>query len=384
LSKKFIFFLTFITLNVHGAEFSAKSYDFKNFDSSTLRKSDLGPDLGAVNYYNNLLKITNQPISDSNSTRGAAEINVYQKASQGTVLIVTDESLGSGAVITNKGHILTNYHVVGKNKSVTVFFKTVNSEKLDAKNGVPASVIKVDELADLALIKIDPKRAPKSSRPIPLAKYTPSVGADAHAIGHPAGQLWTYTKGYISQIRDNFSWINHKANVIQVQTPINPGNSGGPLLDRKGDLIGINSFIDTENSSMNFAVALSEVERFLKTKGSRMLPSSTSSTCEAEVGEAYETQDTDEFGPSTNLPMDTTCDKKINLIIRKPHDASQPIFMMLDVNGDGAADVIAVDEDRDDKADYSILDTDFDGKFESRGIHTKGEWSPDKIVAINE
>ena len=53
------------------------------------------------------------------------------------------------------------------------------------------------------------------------------VGADVHAIGHPQGQTWTYTKGLISQVRPDYQWGPHKADVIQTQTPINPGNSGG-------------------------------------------------------------------------------------------------------------------------------------------------------------
>lgn len=373
----------FVAIHVSGAEISSKNYLFRNFDSVKLNKTNSPSSFEAANYYNNLMLVTSQSIDDINTTRGSTEINVYQKASQGTILIVTDDALGSGALITSKGHILTNHHVVGKNDTVTVFFKTKSSEKIDLKKGIIATVIKVDELADLALIKIDDSKAPKSARPIVLAKKTPPVGSDAHAIGHPAGQLWTYTKGYISQIRDDFSWIDHKANVIQVQTPINPGNSGGPLLDSRGELIGINSFIDTQNSSMNFAVSLTEVERFLKAKGSKLLPVKTQLDCKPNYGEEYETED-DDYGPSLNIPVDSNCDGNINLIIMVPYNESKPMLMFMDRNKDGKADVILVDEDRDYKPEYSILDTDYDGKFESKGIHTTQKMAPDRIVAINE
>ncbi len=73
------------------------------------------------------------------------------------------------------------------------------------------------------------------------------VGSDVHAIGHPTGEAWTYTRGIVSQIRRDYEWqaedkVLHKATVIQTQTPINPGNSGGPLLDDNLEIVGINSF----------------------------------------------------------------------------------------------------------------------------------------------
>ena len=93
------------------------------------------------------------------------------------------------------------------------------------------------------------------------------IGLDTHAIGHPSGEYWTYTKGYISQFRPNYEWFysdteQFKATVIQTQTPINPGNSGGPLLTDDGKIIGVNSFMG-EGEAINFAVALNELEIFL-------------------------------------------------------------------------------------------------------------------------
>ena len=119
----------------------------------------------------------------------------------------------------------------------------------DAKNNpenpryLMAKVIKTDPKIDLALIQlINP---PRSMAHIALGKI-PDVGSDVHAIGHPYGEDWTYTKGYVSQIRNNYDWdyydrdssdedpvitSSHNSSVIQTQTPINPGNSGGPLLN---------------------------------------------------------------------------------------------------------------------------------------------------------
>lgn len=357
---------------------------FGSFNSlSAHKKSDRNQYDGVISYYSNLATIARTPQNISENHRGAAEIGVYQKASQGTVLIVSGDSIGSGALITKNGHILSNAHVTGKENIVTVFFQKPGNQKLLPTDGIKGMVKKIDEISDLVLIEIDSTSAPKYSRPIVLANEIPEVGADAHAIGHPAGQLWTYTKGYISQLRNDFEWINHKADVIQVQTPINPGNSGGPLLNSLGQLIGINSFKDKKNESMNFAVSINTIKKFLSSKNSKYSSEKNREKCDVSEGDSFSSNDTDEFGPSINFPMSTECDKKINMIIRIPNDKSKPIITYFDSNRDGIPDMVLADVDRDGNIDYSVLDLDYDGKFESKGIHTSGKVTPDKIVALD-
>ena len=183
-------------------------------------------------FYRNLNSSTQGNFFEPKVLRGSSSINVYRKGSFGTVLIISKDGVGSGAILTNKVHILTNQHVVGKNNKVLVYFKKNGNEKIKFEDGVEADVIKVDEVSDLALLQLPRNRAPSNMRPIPISERKVEVGADAHAIGHPSNQLWTYTKGYISQIRNDFRWSEiNEANVLQIQTPINPGNSGGPLLN---------------------------------------------------------------------------------------------------------------------------------------------------------
>jgi S1-C subfamily serine protease len=164
-------------------------------------------------------------------TRGAKETAVFDQIAQGTVLIATQGGLGSGALVTDKGHIVTNYHVVGDNELVNIFFRpSAGVETLQKKDAILGKVIKVNVFKDLALIKIE--NTPRSARAIALAGYSPKVGEDAHAIGHPKGEYWTYTKGYVSAVRTKYQWstsekdVLKEAKVIQTQTPINPGNSG--------------------------------------------------------------------------------------------------------------------------------------------------------------
>ena len=101
------------------------------------------------------------------------------------------------------------------------------------------------------------------------------VGADVHAIGHPTGQAWTYTRGIVSQIRRDYAWkagrqVQHKATVIQTQTPINPGNSGGPLLD-DGLASGRHQQLQRAKAEgLNFAVSAEDVKAFLARKDDRV------------------------------------------------------------------------------------------------------------------
>jgi hypothetical protein len=101
-----------------------------------------------------------------------------------------------------------------------------------------------------------------------------NIGQDVHAIGHPQGEVWTYTRGIISQVRANYEWkteegITHRANIIQTQTPINPGNSGGPLLDENARVVGINSFRHRSGEGLNYAVSVDTINEFLSRTGSR-------------------------------------------------------------------------------------------------------------------
>ena len=85
------------------------------------------------------------------------------------------------------------------------------------------------------------------------------VAEEVHAIGHPKGLYWSYTKGVASQIRTKWKWtsskskIKHQATVIQTQTPLSPGNSGGPLFSDTGKMVGVNTMKE-EGENLNFAV----------------------------------------------------------------------------------------------------------------------------------
>lgn len=224
-------------------------------------------------------------------TRGAKEVVLYRNAAPAVVLVVTNESIGTGVIIDRGGHVITNWHVIQNQSDIVVVLKPKDSTDLKKELAFEATVEKVDEIADLALLKIN--SPPQNLMSLRLASsLNLAVGQDVHAIGHPTGgSVWTYTKGIISQIRTDFTWSasdrDHIATVIQTQTPVNPGNSGGPLLDDSGRVIGINSF-RSQGQGLNYAVASDVVQAFLRRKGSREL-STRQASPKLQCPESYDT-----------------------------------------------------------------------------------------------
>jgi len=160
---------------------------------------------------------------------------------------------GSGFVYDDKGHILTNNHVVqGADKIVVTFHDGVE---------LPAKVIGTHPETDVAVIQVDSS----AYRPLPLGKSSKlHVGEWVVAIGSPFGLDQTVTAGIISATQRNDVGINQFESFIQTDAAINPGNSGGPLLDMNGRVVGINSAIATasrSNSGVGFAIPIDMASR---------------------------------------------------------------------------------------------------------------------------
>jgi S1-C subfamily serine protease len=150
---------------------------------------------------------------------------------------------GSGFVIDGEGHILTNNHVIDGANRISV--------KLGASDkSYPAEVVGADPASDLALLKVE---APGSElHPLILGDSSKAeVGDPVVAIGNPFGLDRTVTSGIVSALQRQIQAPNGFSidNVIQTDAAINPGNSGGPLIDSQGEVIGINSQIETGGGS---------------------------------------------------------------------------------------------------------------------------------------
>jgi len=159
------------------------------------------------------------------------------------------EGTGSGFVIDREGHILTNHHVVEGAGRITVKFHGDPQE-------YPARLVGSAPPLDLALLKVS---APKEKL-VPLVLGDSDrirVGQKAIAMGNPFGLEFTVTQGIVSAIRENPGAVGDETGlvpqVIQTDAAINPGNSGGPLLNSRGEVIGINTAILTPTGQFGAA-----------------------------------------------------------------------------------------------------------------------------------
>jgi serine protease Do len=148
------------------------------------------------------------------------------------------KGLGTGVLIDDKGHVLTNNHVIEEASDIKVI--------LSSGKHYPAVIIGKDPKTDLAVLRIT------SEGKLPFAEFGDSdkveVGEWVVAIGHPRGLDQTVTQGIISaKHRQGITEPNSYQDFLQTDAAINPGNSGGPLINLKGEVIGINSVIASES-----------------------------------------------------------------------------------------------------------------------------------------
>ncbi len=189
--------------------------------------------------------------------------NVYEACNRGVVNISTTlvrqtsfftessfEGSGSGAVIDKQGHITTNFHVIEGARDINVFLFDGNS--------YPAILVGADPDNDIAVLKIS---APEELLfPIPLGESSSlRVGQHIIAIGNPFGYERTMSTGIISSLNRSIASKTKRKiqSIIQVDAALNQGNSGGPLLNSRGQMIGINTAIATstgDNAGIGFAI----------------------------------------------------------------------------------------------------------------------------------
>ena len=190
-------------------------------------------------------------------------VDVYRRVAPSVVNITTtvvsydfffgaqsQEGVGSGFIIDKEGHILTNYHVISGARKLEVI--------LANKKNYPATVVGSDKSHDLAVVQI---KAP-NLQPVTLGSSSAlQVGQKVLAIGNPFGVFnGTMTRGIVSSIRQvqepDGTYIDE---AIQTDAAINPGNSGGPLLNSRGEVVGINTMIASQNGGsvgLGFAIPI--------------------------------------------------------------------------------------------------------------------------------
>jgi serine protease Do len=176
------------------------------------------------------------------------------------------KSTGTGIVLTADGYIATNYHVVEGSSSISVKLH-------DSDEAITAKLIGYSEIDDVAVLKI----LAKDLRPATFAKSDSCrVGDKVYAIGTPEGELygWSVTQGIIScpdreiLIYDKEGILIKKMNVVQTDASVNQGNSGGPLINVRGEVVGIITLKLSGSAGMGFAIpsdgALKDIEAIIK------------------------------------------------------------------------------------------------------------------------
>ena len=159
--------------------------------------------------------------------------------------------LGSGVIIDQRGYVLTNFHVIRGADSVIV--------KLPSKQEFPGRIVGTDAKTDLAIIKFQPQG---ELRVATMADSdTLRVGEWAIAIGNPFGLDQTVTVGVISATGRSDVGIATYENFIQTDASINPGNSGGPLVNLRGEVVGINTAIVATGQGIGFAIPANMAKR---------------------------------------------------------------------------------------------------------------------------
>lgn len=154
---------------------------------------------------------------------------------------------GSGFIISKDGYILTNGHVVKKTSDIEVNLYNNKTYK--------ARVIGIDEVTDLAVLKIE-----EETQDLPVANIGDSsalrIGEWVIAVGSPLGFEQTVTQGIISAKNRRVQDLQTSVDFIQTDAAINPGNSGGPLINLKGEVIGINTAIRADAQNIGFAIPI--------------------------------------------------------------------------------------------------------------------------------
>ena len=199
--------------------------------------------------------------------RNLTLVELFKKTEQGVVKIETNvadvderKPVGSGFVYDILGHTITNAHVIENATKVTVTF-------LDG-NQYNAEIIGSDKFTDIAVIKVNEK--PRLLHPLDIGDSSVLlVGEQVAAIGNPFGLSGSMTSGIVSQLgRLMYSQDNGFSipDVIQTDAAINPGNSGGPLLNMKGEVIGINTAIRSstgEFTGVGFAIPSNTIKKIV-------------------------------------------------------------------------------------------------------------------------
>lgn len=177
---------------------------------------------------------------------------IIEKFKKCVVQIATPYSSGTGFILFSEGVIVTNYHVVKNCEEVVANGREFKKTKV--------KVLFIDPHFDVAFVE---SPLPKSDGGPHLSEGPVLEGESVLAIGHPLGLKYTSTGGIVSKTERDYNGIKY----FQIDAAINPGNSGGPLINSKGDIIGVNTFIIRDAESLAFSLPYFYVKECLESYG---------------------------------------------------------------------------------------------------------------------
>lgn len=209
----------------------------------------------------------------------SANNSIYRKTLQSVVWVVHEEATGSGVLIdAEKRLILTNQHVVGNERKVSVFFPAYHDSGFHAERdhylqrfdemAIPGRVLARDIDRDLALVQIE--HVPDFAKPVEFGAPA-EPGDPIHSIGNPgtSNALWVYTSGtvranYYSRFEDDSH--RRKMQILETDAPINHGDSGGPVVNNDGQLVALVQSMRTDARLVSQCVDITEIQKFMESR----------------------------------------------------------------------------------------------------------------------
>ncbi len=271
--------------------------------------------------------------------RGEKESNIIIPKLEASTVIInnkSDNSIGGGVIINDGKNILTNYHVVEPDKeNVYIAFKPKLGNKPSNNNYYKVKVVKVDMTKDLALLEMPKDLIEKNDYiSLKLANIDSlRKGMNIYNMGHPLGYYFAFEYGMLTNILNDYSWDEYKADyILQYSMNANKGNSGSPIVNDKLELIGIGAFSNKNGENLNFGISIVDIKNFVNSKDSVIV--------EKKMPNEYK---------------DKIIEQGLYKNIR---------FAKLDRNHDGIPDAMLKDIDSDGIWDIIAYDTNEDGVYE--------------------
>ncbi len=178
---------------------------------------------------------------------------------EAVVQVRTPSGLGSGFIINEDGFLITNFHVIEGETQISVEVYHQNDGQLDRKTYKQVRIVGMNKFADLALLRIEDKDAPKFKHVVIGSADALAVGESVFAIGSPLGLERTVTEGILSTKTRQMGGELY----LQTTAQINPGNSGGPLFNLNGEVVGVTNMKITFGEGLGFAIPVESVKYFL-------------------------------------------------------------------------------------------------------------------------